>query len=86
MAVAPDENFGPVVPIVTFETVEEVISMALETDYGLAAAVWSKNIDKVQGVIRKMRAGRCWRSAAILAGRNNQWAVSSDLALAAKVE
>lgn len=68
MAIARDEIFGPVVSVMTFETVEEAISMALDTDYGLAASVWSKNIDKALGVIRKMRAGRCWVNTTIVGG------------------
>lgn len=68
MAIARDEIFGPVVSVMTFETVEEAISMALDTDYGLAASVWSKNIDKALGAIRKMRAGRCWVNTTIVGG------------------
>lgn len=68
MAIAQDEIFGPVVSVLTFETVEEAISIALDTQYGLAASVWSKNIDKAMGVIRKMRAGRCWVNTTIIGG------------------
>ncbi len=68
MAIARDEIFGPVVSVMTFKTVEEAISMALDTDYGLAASVWSKNIDKALGAIRKMRAGRCWVNTTIVGG------------------
>ena len=68
MTIARDEIFGPVVSIMTFETVEEAISMALDTEYGLAASVWSKNIDKALGAIRKMRAGRCWVNTTIIGG------------------
>ncbi|MDA4845873.1 aldehyde dehydrogenase family protein [Hoeflea poritis] len=68
MAVARDEIFGPVLSIMTFETADEAINMALDTEYGLAASVWSKNIDKAIGVIRKMRAGRCWVNTTIVGG------------------
>ncbi len=68
MAIARDEIFGPVVSVMTFETTEEAISMALDTEYGLAASVWSKNIDKALGAIRKMRAGRCWVNTTIVGG------------------
>lgn len=68
MAIARDEIFGPVLSATTFETVEEAISIALDTEYGLAASVWSKNIDKALGVIRKMRAGRCWVNTTIIGG------------------
>lgn len=68
MAIARDEIFGPVLSVMTFETPEEAIKMALDTEYGLAASVWSKNIDKAIGVIRKMRAGRCWVNTTIVGG------------------
>ncbi|MAI57511.1 MAG: sorbosone dehydrogenase [Rhodobacteraceae bacterium] len=68
MAIAVDEIFGPVLSIMTFKTADEAISMALDTKYGLAASVWSKNIDKAIGVIRKMRAGRCWINTTIVGG------------------
>lgn len=68
MAIARDEIFGPVVSIFTFTTIEEAIALALDTQYGLAASVWSKNIDKALGVIRKMRAGRCWINTTIVGG------------------
>lgn len=68
MAIARDEIFGPVLSVITFETAEEAISIALDTEYGLAASVWSKNIDKALGVIRKMRAGRCWVNTTIIGG------------------
>lgn len=68
MTIARDEIFGPVVSIMTFDTLDEAISIALDTEYGLAASVWSKNIDTAFGVIRKMRAGRCWVNTTIVGG------------------
>jgi betaine-aldehyde dehydrogenase len=68
MTIAREEIFGPVISVLTFETVEEAISIALDTEYGLAASVWSKNIDTAMGVIRKMRAGRCWVNTTIVGG------------------
>lgn len=68
MVIARDEIFGPVLTIFTFDTIEEAISLALDTEYGLAASVWSKNIDKALGTIRRMRAGRCWVNTTIIGG------------------
>ena len=68
MVIAKEEIFGPVLSIMTFDTVEQAIDLALDTQYGLAASVWSKNIDKAIGVIRKMRAGRCWVNTTIIGG------------------
>ena len=68
MAIAREEIFGPVLSVITFDTVQEAIALALDTEYGLSASVWSKNIDKALGVIRKMRAGRCWVNTTIIGG------------------
>ncbi len=68
MVIARDEIFGPVLSVLNFETQEEAIALALDTEYGLAASVWSKNIDKALGTIRKMRAGRCWVNTTIVGG------------------
>ena len=68
MTIARDEIFGPVLCVLTFDSVEQAIALARDTDYGLSASVWSKNIDKALGVIRKMRAGRCWINTTIVGG------------------
>ena len=68
MTIARDEIFGPVLCVLTFDSVEQAIALARDTDYGLSASVWSKNIDKALGVIRKMRAGRCWVNTTIVGG------------------
>ena len=68
MTIARDEIFGPVLSVLTFDSVEQAIALARDTDYGLSASVWSKNIDKALGVIRKMRAGRCWVNTTIVGG------------------
>ncbi len=68
MTIATEEIFGPVLSIITFDNPEEAIELALDTDYGLAASVWSKNIDKAISTIRKMHAGRCWINTTIIGG------------------
>lgn len=56
-AVFRDEVFGPVLTATTFETVEEAIDLANDTNYGLANGVWTKNIDKALSVARSLRSG-----------------------------
>ncbi len=68
MAIAKDEIFGPVLSVIPFETAEEAVQIANDTEFGLAASVWSKNIDTALGVIRKIRAGRCWVNTTIVGG------------------
>jgi acyl-CoA reductase-like NAD-dependent aldehyde dehydrogenase len=67
MAIARDEIFGPVLASFSFDTMEQAIHLANDTVYGLAASVWSKNIDTALTVSRRVRAGRFWVNC-IMAG------------------
>ncbi|MFP5077801.1 aldehyde dehydrogenase family protein [Rhizobium sp. YIM 134829] len=60
MAVAREEVFGPVLSVLTFETVEEAISIANAVDYGLSAGVWSRDFDTCLTIGRRIRAGTIW--------------------------
>jgi len=60
MAIARDEIFGPVVSVLPFKGVEEVVERANNTSYGLAAAVWTKDIDKAHRFAREVKAGTVW--------------------------
>jgi 4-guanidinobutyraldehyde dehydrogenase / NAD-dependent aldehyde dehydrogenase len=57
MTIAAEEIFGPVLSIITFDTEEEAIRIANATSYGLAAAVWSKDIGRAHLVAQALRAG-----------------------------
>ncbi len=67
MAIAKDEIFGPVLCSMPFDTVEEAIALANDTVYGLAASLWTKDINKALTVTRRVRAGRFWVNC-IMAG------------------
>jgi len=60
MAIAKDEIFGPVVSVLPFQKVDEVIERANRTTYGLAAAVWTQDIDKAHLFARQVKAGTVW--------------------------
>jgi len=60
MRIAKEEIFGPVMSIMKFKTNEEVVQRANKSEYGLAAGVWSKNIDTVNQISRNLRAGTIW--------------------------
>jgi aldehyde dehydrogenase (NAD+) len=60
MAIARDEIFGPVVSVLPFKKVEEVIQRANDTFYGLAAAIWTKDLDKAHLFARRVKAGTVW--------------------------
>ena len=68
MAIAREEIFGPVLSVMPFDTMEEAIRIANDTEYGLAASVWSKNIDKALTVARRVRAGRFWVNTTLAGG------------------
>jgi aldehyde dehydrogenase (NAD+) len=60
MAIAKDEIFGPVVSVLPFRSTDEVIRRANNTFYGLAAAIWTKDIDKAHRYAREVKAGTVW--------------------------
>lgn len=60
MAIARDEIFGPVMSILPFKSVDEIIERANSTYYGLAAAVWTKDVQKAHRMAASIRAGTVW--------------------------
>jgi phenylacetaldehyde dehydrogenase len=60
MKVVREEIFGPVVTAIPFHEPEEVVASANHTVYGLAAAVWTRDISKAHRIAAKLRAGTVW--------------------------
>ncbi|XP_060804397.1 aldehyde dehydrogenase, mitochondrial [Amyelois transitella] len=60
MDIARTEIFGPVQQIIRFSSLEEAVSRANDTDYGLAAAIFSNDLDKVNYLVQAIRAGTVW--------------------------
>jgi aldehyde dehydrogenase (NAD+) len=58
--VAQEEIFGPVVVLMTFRTPKEAVELANNTRYGLAASVWTENVNLALDVAPKIRAGTVW--------------------------
>jgi len=57
MEILKEETFGPVLPLVKFSTEEEVISMANNSEYGLSASVWSKDLKRADRVASALKVG-----------------------------
>ncbi|MDE1921558.1 MAG: aldehyde dehydrogenase family protein [Candidatus Omnitrophica bacterium] len=60
MSIAQEEIFGPVLCAIPFSSVEEAIHIANDTKYGLAAMVWSRDLEKANLVARRLRCGTVW--------------------------
>jgi aldehyde dehydrogenase (NAD+) len=60
MTIAREEIFGPVMSVIPFKSVDEVITRANRTTYGLAAAVWTRDIKKALAISNSVRAGTVW--------------------------
>jgi acyl-CoA reductase-like NAD-dependent aldehyde dehydrogenase len=60
MTIVDEEIFGPVLAVLTFEDVDEGIALANRTQYGLAAGIWTRDIQKAFRVARAIRAGTVW--------------------------
>lgn len=55
-----EEAFGPVLPILKYRDVDDVIRRANATEYGLAASVWSADVEKAKHIARRLEAGTVW--------------------------
>jgi aminomuconate-semialdehyde/2-hydroxymuconate-6-semialdehyde dehydrogenase len=55
-----EEIFGPVACLIPFDTDDEAIAMANSTEYGLAASVWTTNINRAHGTAHRLDSGIVW--------------------------
>lgn len=60
MRVVREEIFGPVAAIMSFDTEEEVVALANDTDFGLAAGVWTQNLSRAHRMAGRLEAGTIW--------------------------
>ena len=60
MTIVREEIFGPVMSILAFDTEDEVIRRANDTNYGLAAGVMTQDLNRAHRVIHQLQAGICW--------------------------
>lgn len=69
MPIAQHEVFGPVLVMQAFDTESEAVALANDSEYGLAASIWSSNVDRPLRIARQIEAGTVWI---------NNWAVVYD--------
>lgn len=60
MKIAREEIFGPVISAIAFEGFEDAMQIANDTVYGLAAGIWTSNVDTAHHAGRRLRAGNVW--------------------------
>ncbi len=60
MKIAQEEIFGPVLATLTFDDVDQVAALANQNPYGLAAAIWTRDIKKAHALSRRLKAGTVW--------------------------
>lgn len=60
MTIAREEIFGPVLSVLSFDTEDEVLARANDTEFGLAAGVFTKNLTRAHRVVAGFEAGTCW--------------------------
>ena len=69
MRIMQDEVFGPVLTMMIFDTEAEAVALANDSDYGLAASIWTRDVDRPLRIAREIDAGTIWI---------NDWAVVWD--------
>jgi betaine-aldehyde dehydrogenase len=69
MRIMQDEVFGPVLTMIIFDTEQDAVRLANDSEYGLAASIWTRDIDRPLRVAREIDAGTIWI---------NDWAVVWD--------
>ena len=69
MAVMRDETFGPILPVMAFDTIEDAVRLANDTEFGLSAAVFAGTLDEAETVGRQIEAGGVSLNDAALTAR-----------------
>ena len=63
MRIAREEIFGPVMSVLVFDDEDEVVARANDTEFGLAAGVFTRDIQRAHRTIANLQAGTCWINA-----------------------
>ncbi len=84
MTIVREEIFGPVMSILTYESIEEAIRRANDTDYGLAAGIVTTDLNRAHGAIHQLEAGICWINTGANPPQRCRWAATNTPALAVR--
>ena len=60
MRIAKEEVFGPILSILKWRNIDEVIAMANDVDYGLTASIWTRDLDLTMRFVKEVEAGYIW--------------------------
>ncbi|MCH7630256.1 MAG: aldehyde dehydrogenase family protein, partial [Proteobacteria bacterium] len=66
--IVDEEQFGPILPLVKFDDVEDVIARANASDYGLGGSVWSKDVERAADIASRIESGQVWVNQHIAIG------------------
>jgi len=58
--IVDEEQFGPILPVIRFDDVDDVIARANAGDYGLGGSVWSSDVDRAAAIAARIEAGQVW--------------------------
>ncbi|CAN7456958.1 aldehyde dehydrogenase family protein [Aquipseudomonas alcaligenes] len=70
MTVSREEVFGPVLSVIPFDDEESAIAMANDSEYGLAASLWTNDLTKAMNLVPRIEAGTVWVNAHVLLDPN----------------
>jgi acyl-CoA reductase-like NAD-dependent aldehyde dehydrogenase len=90
--IVQEEQFGPVLPLLKFSDIDDVVARANATEYGLSASVWSADIDAAHSIAQRLQAGTVWvnevqhLSPAVAFGGLKQSGLGTESGLAGLIE
>jgi len=70
MPIATDEIFGPILTVMTYDSIDDIIQKANDTPYGLSANVWGQNIGQIHEVVKALDAGIIYVNSAVRSDPN----------------